>query len=73
MLDGEAMDPHWLPLPAAQWPGWSNLPLLVGLTLVATALMIAQLDGPGLRRGLHERHSHIPTAGRGRTAGAEAR
>ena len=72
LLDAETLHPRWLPLPAAAWPGWTALPVLVGFGLITLAWLIALLDGPGLRRGLHERHSLAPTAGRGGPA-AEAR
>lgn len=72
LLDAETLHPRWLPLPAARWPGWSSLPVLGGLGLIALAWLIAMLDGPGLRRGLHDRHSLAPVAGRG-DAAADAR
>ncbi len=72
LLDTEMINPRWLPLPAAQWPGWSSLTVLGGVALIALAWLIAMLDGPGLRRGLHERHSLAPAAGRGEAA-ADAR
>jgi hypothetical protein len=72
LLDAETMHAFWLPLPAASWPGWTALPVLAGLSLIALAWLIALLDGPGLRRGLHERHSLAPAAGRS-GATAEAR
>ncbi|MBE0564460.1 MAG: tetratricopeptide repeat protein, partial [Krumholzibacteria bacterium] len=72
LLDAETVDPRWLPLPAAQWEGWTGLPTLGGIALIALAWLIAMLDGPGLRRGLHDRHSLAPLAGRG-DAAADAR
>ena len=38
LLDAETLHPRWLPLPAAAWPGWTALPVLVG----------ARPDHPGL-------------------------
>jgi hypothetical protein len=72
LLDAETVSPRWLPLPAAQWPGWTGLTTLGGIALIALAWLIAMLDGPGLRRGLHDRHSLAPLAGRG-DAAADAR
>jgi hypothetical protein len=70
LLDAELVHAAWLPLPVAAWHGWTALPVLAGLALVAAAWLIALLDGPALRRGLHDRHSLAPAAGR--AAGAEA-
>lgn len=70
LLETETLHPVWLPLPAALWPGWSAPPVLAGLTLMVGAWLLALLDGPGLKRGLQDRHSLVPaTSAR---AGAEA-
>lgn len=60
ILPEEAIDPVWLPLPAAMWSGMASLPMLIGAALTVLALLIALLDGPGLRRGIPERYSMAP-------------
>lgn len=68
-LDTELVHPRWLPLPAGMWQGWASLEVLVGGALLALAWLIALLDGPGLKRGLQDRHSLVPAAAARRAAG----
>jgi len=60
LLEAETINPQWLPLPAAAWPGWTGLPILIGAALLALAWLIALFDGPGLRRGIPDRYSLVP-------------
>jgi hypothetical protein len=69
MLAGETLHSKWLPMPAAMWPGWSGSSVLFGAGLIALSWIIAFLDGPGLRRGIPDRYSLAPTAGRETTPG----
>ena len=62
LLDTETLDPAWLPLPAALWPGWTAPMILAGAALIVVTWLIALLDGPGLKRGLQDRHSLAPSA-----------
>jgi len=73
LLDIETIHPVWLPLPSSLWPGWTALPLLAGATLLAATWLIALLDGPGLKRGLQDRHSLAPATTTRSEIGAEAR
>lgn len=68
-LDAEMVHPRWLPLPAGMWKGWASFEILTGGVLLAGAWLLALLDGPGLKRGLHDRHSLVPSAAARRAAG----
>ena len=72
LLDVETIHPVWLPLPAALWPGWTATPVLIGMTLLVVAWFIALLDGPGLRRGVQDRHTLVPAVTARGSASAEA-
>ncbi len=60
MLPGETINPKWLPMPAAMWPGWNGSSVLLGAGLIALSWIIAFFDGPGLRRGIPDRYSLTP-------------
>lgn len=77
LLPSEMVDPRWLPLPSALWPGVTGLPVAAGLALLGLAWLLALTDAPGLKRRLHDRFTTI-TTGSPRTqptrrAGAGAR
>ncbi len=62
LLPLEMIHPVWAPLPAVVWPGWTALPILMGLAMLAAAWLIALTDGGRLHQMLPERYSLIPVA-----------
>lgn len=77
LLPSEMIHPRWLPLPAALWPGVAGLPVATGLGMLGLAWLLALVDGPGLKRRLHDRFTTITTGSprkqSTRRAGAGAR
>jgi tetratricopeptide (TPR) repeat protein len=69
LLDSETIHPYWAPLPAALWPGWTGLGVLVGGALLIVAWILAFVDGPSLRRGIPDRYTLSPAGNRPVEAG----
>ena len=68
-LATEVVHPYWLPLPAGMWQGWASIYVLTGAALLVVAWLLALFDGPGLKRGLQDRHSLVPAATARKAAG----
>jgi hypothetical protein len=71
LLDSETIHPHWAPLPAALWPGWTGMGVLVGVALLIVAWILAFIDGPGLRRSIPDRYTLTPAGSRAPEAGIQ--
>lgn len=54
-LAEETLDPLWLPLPAAAWPGPLGWPVTVGWILLGAVLLLGLMDAARLRQRLPER------------------
>jgi tetratricopeptide (TPR) repeat protein len=54
-LAEETVDPLWLPLPVAAWPGAAAWPMTLGWALLALTYTLAIIDGARLRQTLPER------------------
>ncbi len=61
-LPSEMVNPTWCPLPLWLWEGWTSLPVLLGLAILALTWLITLTDGRRLHKAISERYSLIPVA-----------